>query len=143
MNPFALRDADRDAIADAVARGQRRIGALRNGGQAAARTAAEPRSTTIADELSMEGWRRRAVRWMLAHEADRVPSMFSLTELLVLGGGRPADFGAWGMSHAGVAGMRLFPLDAARPVADIARSTAAGADRDRPSRTSTCTWRSC
>src|SRR4029079_5898232 len=31
MTPFTLRDADRDAIADAVAAGQRRLGALRNG----------------------------------------------------------------------------------------------------------------
>jgi hypothetical protein len=104
LNPFALRDADRDAIADAVARGQRRIGALRNGGQAAARTAAEQAFETIADELSIEGWRRRAVRWMLAHEADRVPSMFTLTELLTLGGGRPADFRTWGMSMLVVQG---------------------------------------
>jgi hypothetical protein len=104
LNPFTLRDADRDAIADAVARGQRRLGALRNGGQAAARTAAEHAFDAIADELAIEGWRRRAVRWMLAHEADRVASMFSLTEVLTLGGGRPADFRAWGMSMLAVQG---------------------------------------
>jgi hypothetical protein len=104
LNPFALRDADRDAIADAIARGQRRIGALRNGGQAAARAAAESAFDVIADELTMEGWRRRAVRWMLAHEADRVPSMFSLTEVLALGGGRAADLHAWGMSMMTVQG---------------------------------------
>ena len=104
LNPFSLRDADRDAIADAVARGQRRIGALRNVGPAAARAAAETAFDTIADELSIEGWRRRALRWMLAHEADRVPMMFSLTDLLTLGGGRPTDFGAWGMSMLAVQG---------------------------------------
>jgi hypothetical protein len=104
LSPFALRDADRDAIADAVSRGQRRIGALRNGGQAAARGAAEAAFEAMADELSVEGWRRRAVRWMLVHEADRVPAMFSLTELLVLGGGRAAMFDAWGMSMLTVQG---------------------------------------
>jgi len=98
MNPFTLRDADRDAIADAVAAGQRRLGALRNGGQPAARAAAEAAFDTIADELSIEGWRRRAIRWMLAHEADRVPSMFSLTEVMTLGGGRINALNAWGMS---------------------------------------------
>jgi len=98
LNPFALRDVDRDAIADAVAAGQRRLGALRNGGQAAARAAAEAAFDTIADELSIEGWRRRALRWMLAHEADRVPSMFSLTEVMTLGGGRINALNAWGMS---------------------------------------------
>jgi len=38
------------------------------------------------------------VRWMLAHEADRVPSMFSLTEVMTLGGGRINALNAWGMS---------------------------------------------
>jgi len=104
LNPFALHDADRDAIADAVAGGQRRIGALRNGGQAAARTAAESAFNAIADELSVEGWRRRAVRWMLVHEADRVAQMFSLTEVLTLGGGRAAALHAWGMSMTTVQG---------------------------------------
>jgi hypothetical protein len=104
LNPFTMRDADRDAIADAVARGQRRVGALRNGGQAAARAAAEAAFDAIAEELSIEGWRRRAARWMVVHEADRVPSMFSLTDLLVLGGGRAAAFDAWGMSMVTVQG---------------------------------------
>jgi len=104
LNPFVLRDADRDAIADAIARGQRRIGALRNGGQPAARAEAESAFDAIAEELTIEGWRRRAVRWMLAHEPDRVPSMFSLTEVLALGGGRAADLHAWGMSMLAVQG---------------------------------------
>jgi hypothetical protein len=97
LNPFVLRDRDRDAIGDAVAAGQRRLGALRNGGQAAARTAADTAFNAIADELSIEGWRRRALRWMLAHEPDRVASMFSLTEVLALGGGRLAALNGWGM----------------------------------------------
>ena len=104
LNPFKLRDADRDAISDAVALGQRRVGALRNGGQAAVRAAADAALDTIADELSIEGWRRRALRWMLVHEADRVPSMFSLTEILALGGGPAADLHAWGMSMLTVQG---------------------------------------
>ena len=98
LNPFRLRDADRDAIADAIARGQRRLGALRNGGQAAARAAAESNFDAIADQLRIEGWRRRAVRWMLAHEADRVPAMFSLGEVLALGNPPTADLHPWGMS---------------------------------------------
>jgi hypothetical protein len=35
---------------------------------------------------------------MLSREANQVPGMFSGIELLVLGGGRPADFDSWGMS---------------------------------------------
>ena len=46
----------------------------------------------------MEGARRRALAWTLAHDRERLESMLSLTELLVLGGGRLADLDAWGMS---------------------------------------------
>ncbi len=104
VNPFRLRDADRDAIADGIARGQRRLGTLRNGGQAAARTAAETAFDTIADELGIEPWRRRAVRWMLVHEADRVAGMFTLTEILSLGEARSAALDPWGMSMLAVDG---------------------------------------
>ena len=91
LNPFsAPRRRPRRDRRRGRRSGQRRLGALRNGGQAAARAAAESAFDAIADELSIEGWRRRAVRWMLVHEADRVPSMFSLTEVLTLGGGRAA-----------------------------------------------------
>jgi hypothetical protein len=41
------------------------------------------------------------LRWMLTHEPMRVASMMTATELLVLGGGRPADLHAWGMSMVG------------------------------------------
>ena len=88
MNPFALRDADRDAIADAVARGRRRVQDLSRDGSDLDR---------LADELVLEGWRRRALRWTLANEPARTPALLTLTELLVLGGGRPADLDAWGM----------------------------------------------
>ena len=76
LDPSGFADGDRDQIADAVAAGQRGLGALRNGGQPAARAAAESAFEAIADELSLEGWRRRSVRWMLVHEPDRVASMF-------------------------------------------------------------------
>lgn len=87
MNPFALRDADRDALAAALDRGASRVAAL----------AGADDVDVVADAVAMEGGRRRALRWTLAHERDRLPSMFSATERLVLGGGRPADFHAWGM----------------------------------------------
>jgi hypothetical protein len=89
MNPFALRDPDREVIADAVERGRARVAALARDGEAL---------DHVAEELSMEPWRRRAVRWMLTHESDRLPLMFSATELLALGGGRAADLDAWGMA---------------------------------------------
>ena len=104
LNPFNLRDADRDAIVEAVARGRQRVAALTSRVTPASPADREAAFNRVADEISMEGWRRRAVRWMLSHEADRVAGMFSATELLALGGGRPADFDAWGMSMLTVQG---------------------------------------
>ena len=104
MNPFDLRDADRDAITDALARGRRRVGALA-GADAAALDA-------VADDLSMEGARRRALRWMIAHERDRIAGLFSAAELLVLGGADLTRLHAWGMSMVnaeGCACLRLTP----------------------------------
>jgi hypothetical protein len=86
LDPFALRDADRDAIAAAIGRGRGRVGAV---------TVAT--LDALADEIGMERARRRALAWTTAHEPDRAISMFTLTEMLVLGGGRPGDFNPWGM----------------------------------------------
>jgi hypothetical protein len=88
MNPFMLRDRDRDAIADAVARGRRRVQDLARDGHDL-----DP----LADELAMEGWRRRALRWTLAHEAARVPTLLTLSELVVAGGAGSANLDPWGM----------------------------------------------
>jgi hypothetical protein len=88
MSPYALRDTDRDAIVEAVARGRARVLAL-----SADQRALEP----LADELAMDARRRREVGWMLAHEPDALVSMFSMTELLFLGGGDLRALDAWGM----------------------------------------------
>jgi hypothetical protein len=88
LDPIALRDADRDAIADAIARGRQR-----------ALEATDPqRLDALATELSIDGARRRALRWTLAHEPERLLSMVSLTELLALGGARADTLHAWGMA---------------------------------------------
>jgi hypothetical protein len=92
LNPLVLSDADRDSIAGAVDRGRARVMAL-NG------TSAD--LDTIAGEIAMDGWRRRAVQWAIAHPTPATPvlSLFSLTELLVLGGGASeASLDNWGMS---------------------------------------------
>jgi hypothetical protein len=124
MDPFALRDADRDAIADAIARGRVRV-------RVRALTAAT--LDPLADDLGMERARRRAIGWTIAHEPDRAISMFTLTELLVLGGGRPADFNAWGMvmlAAGGCACSRLsppgqWPILAGRPQLGLTASAIA------------------
>jgi hypothetical protein len=90
LNPFDLRDDDRDAISDALARGRRRVGALVNADAAG--------FDEIAEALALDGGRRRAIRWAAAHERDRIATMFSAIELLVLGGADLDRLHAWGMS---------------------------------------------
>jgi hypothetical protein len=89
LNVYALRDVDADAIAEAAARGQRRVDALH---------AAPGEATRVIEEIAMDGWRARALRWSLVHAPENVPALFSLTELLHLGGGAQLDVHAWGMS---------------------------------------------
>ena len=89
IDPRALRDADRDLIAEATARGERRVAAL---------GADNHDVDSIAREIGLDGWRVRALRWTLAHEPGRARSFFSMTELLYLGGGHRVDLSAWGMS---------------------------------------------
>ncbi|MBI4487240.1 MAG: hypothetical protein HY655_14650, partial [Acidobacteria bacterium] len=88
LNPFDLSDADRDAIAEAIARGRARVAAI------------TPQSVDrLADEIAMDGWRRRALRWSLANDAMRTVSLFSLTEMLYLGGApQPPGADRWGMA---------------------------------------------
>ncbi|HEV3141240.1 MAG TPA: hypothetical protein VGY57_12020, partial [Vicinamibacterales bacterium] len=72
MNPLDLSDADRDAIVAAIGRGRARVAALQ--ADAAGWDAA-------ADQLGIDGWRRRAGRWAIAHDAATLPSFVSLSEL--------------------------------------------------------------
>ena len=87
MNASATTDADRDRIADFIDRGRQRVKALADGQETQA---------AIVRDVSLDGWRARALNWTVAHDPSRAQSLFSLTELLVLGGGRPASFSAWG-----------------------------------------------
>jgi hypothetical protein len=90
LNPFDLRDADRDGIVEAVERGRQRILALDPSGEG---------FDALADEIVMDGWRRRGVRWALVNDAQQVLSFFSMTDFLYLG--RPPSNVAldrWGMA---------------------------------------------
>ena len=80
LNPYALRDAERD-----------RIGFRDSGGPAARCPGPAPTLTldALADTVRMDGWRRRALHWTAANEPERTLSLLSLNELFVLGGGRP------------------------------------------------------
>jgi hypothetical protein len=87
MNPFALTDAARDAIATAVARA---------GSAALMRSPPERPTSAPAREIAMDSGVpvRRVDR---AHEPERTATFFSMTDLLHLGGA-DEDLNPWGMS---------------------------------------------
>ena len=95
-----------------------------------------PTLTRVADELDMDGWRRRAIRWTLEHEPGRAGIMFSLGELLALGGaGRDVDLDPWGTSAMVVNWLRMHADAVARPVAAGRRAAANRPAGDAPCRT--------
>jgi hypothetical protein len=85
MDPRALTDAARDEIADRIERGRRRLTGLDPDG-----------SRALAAELQMDGWRRRALEWTVRQDPAGAASLLTTTELIVLGGGTPSAFDAWG-----------------------------------------------
>jgi hypothetical protein len=87
MNGATLSDPDRDRIADRISEGRRRVARLAGGGESV---------EAIARAIDLDGWRTRALGWTVAHDAPNTASLFSLNELLVLGGGSPAAFNSWG-----------------------------------------------
>jgi hypothetical protein len=90
LNPPALSDESRDAIAAAIGRGRARVQALASNPMAVG---------DVARDAALSEWRGRALEWALARGADEVASRFSLLELLWLGatgGDMPPGWDAWG-----------------------------------------------
>lgn len=89
MSPFALADTDRDAIAAALARGRARIEALQRDA-----TLAE----SVTRDASWSAWRRGTLDYTLAHDADAVPRLFTLSDGFWLGAtsDEAASLDAWG-----------------------------------------------
>ena len=85
MDPRLLTDGDRDEIATRIDRGRGRVNGL-----------AVEDAGAIAREARLDGWRVRALSWTVRHDAGRVGGLFTMTELLLLGGGVPSSFDAWG-----------------------------------------------
>jgi hypothetical protein len=53
----------------------------------------------LADEINLDGWRRRAARWSVANDPPAVEPLFSLAELLQLGStGGIGSLSGWGMA---------------------------------------------
>jgi hypothetical protein len=123
LNPATLTDRDATAIAAAITHGRERIAAIGN----------EAHALSIAYAIGLDGWRRRALRWTIRHEPQQPDRLFTMTELLELGGMRLADLDGWGMSALPLYGClctRLLPsrINAAlagRPQFGVLGSTAA------------------
>ena len=103
MSGRGLSDADRDRIADHIDRGRQRVAAL---------IAGRDTTDTLAHDADLDGWRARALAWTVAHDPAQASTMFSMTELLVLGGGSPAAFNAWGTYAMRTAGCLCSRLSA-------------------------------
>jgi hypothetical protein len=94
IDPRALADDQRDAIASAMTRGRARAAAL----------AKDPSAfESVAADAGLSEWRTSAARWTLGTGADRgIADIFTLLELFRLGGGEPAA--AWGAASVPIDG---------------------------------------
>ena len=99
MSVFDLTDTAQAAIASASERGHKRVAEL----------SASPGSLdTLADEIQLDGWRRRALQWALTNDPAAVPGYFTMTDYLRLGNGVIAsDWAGWGMAGADCHCLRL------------------------------------
>jgi hypothetical protein len=93
IDPQRLTDADRDAIAAALARGRERIQRL---------ATAPDDLDRVAKDAALSGWRRNGVAWLLATDPARVPAAFTVLEQLRAGGGSAPD--SWGAASFAVDG---------------------------------------
>jgi hypothetical protein len=96
LNPYALRDSDRDLMATAIEKGRARVSAAATVGPAAL--------NALADEIRVDGWRRRAAEWEIYHGSRTLLTLFSLDEFLALGGGGGASLNAWGAANTPISG---------------------------------------
>ena len=89
-SPFAVSDAERDALSDAIRRGRARLRGV------TAHPAALP---DLVRAARVNEWWREALPWAQTHEPERVPDYFTLADLARIGEaevapGPPLD--AWG-----------------------------------------------
>jgi hypothetical protein len=119
MNPFALRDTERDAIVAAVARGRARLGTPE-------RLAAEVQS--VGAEAGWSEWRREAIRWALADAASELPSLLTLADYFWAGWGTgSADaLDGWGAAMTPLDGDLRLAWPAPRPWEELAGRSANG-----------------
>jgi hypothetical protein len=93
IEPRALTDRERDAIAAALARGRARLASL----------ARDPSGLdAVAEAAALSEWRRNAARWTGATTPQRIPEFFSVLELFRLGDGDASA--AWGTTTSTIDG---------------------------------------
>jgi hypothetical protein len=77
IDPRSIDDAERDAVASAIARGRERVATLRDH---------PAQLAAFAADAAISEWRENALRWLLAVEPSRVTSVVTTLELFRLGG---------------------------------------------------------
>jgi hypothetical protein len=94
IDPRALADEERDAIAQSLSRGRARVAAL---------TKDPAGFETAAAEAGLSEWRTNAARWTLnAGAGSGIAATFTVLDIFRLGGGRASD--AWGTAAGPIDG---------------------------------------
>jgi len=94
LNPRRLHDLDRDRIVAAIAQGRTRVRGL-------SRRPAD--FEKLENDLVLDGWRARSLRWLLQNEPASMENQLSLAEFVTLGNPELAldDWGANGLLSFG------------------------------------------
>jgi hypothetical protein len=109
LNAASLRDAERDEIAAALARGQARVMAL-DGDRGAI--------DEVARDAGLSAWRREALAWTAVNDRDQLGTQLSPLETMWLGkprGSAGNDFDNWGAAVLPLSGCLCLAMPRPRP----------------------------
>jgi hypothetical protein len=109
LNAASLRDAERDEIAAALARGQARIMAL-DGDRATIEQ--------IARDAGLSAWRREALAWTTVNDREQLGTQLSPLETMWLGqprGSAGKEFDAWGAAVLPLSGCLCLAMPRPKP----------------------------
>ena len=119
LNPFAMTDAVRDAIAGSMSRGRARIAAL---------VQQPSRAGEISRDAGLSEWRTHALEWTLSQHPADVTGQFSLVELFWLGSSREPTIPAlneWGAASLPLTGCLCVAMPERRAWEEFGGRTAA------------------
>ena len=109
MDPFALSDQSRDAVAAAIARGRGRVRAL---------TDDPSKVNEVARAAGLSEWRTQALSWRLLQHGDPLSGL-SLPELYWIGVSRADRIDAWGAAVLPLTGCLCLAMPAPSPWEDV------------------------